>query len=103
LWLWDAYQKLIENLERAICPLNEYVKTFSAFKTENELNPDKYMKQLDDPENPMDPLALKADIARMKKLEEDLMTRIPESVNVGMFQINCKDIRNMYAAKYRDI
>jgi hypothetical protein len=85
LWLWDAYQKLIENLERAICPLNEYVQTFSAFKTENELNPDKYMKQLDDPENPMDPLALKADIARMKKLEEELMAKIPESVNVGMF------------------
>jgi dynein heavy chain len=51
----------------------------------------------------MDPLAIKVDIARMKKLEEDLMARIPESVNVGMFQINCKDIRNMYAAKYRDI
>ena len=31
------------------------------------------------------------------------MAKIPESVNVGMFQINCKDIRNMYAAKYRDI
>jgi len=103
LWLWDAYQKLIENLERAIKPLEDYVHTFEVFKVENELNPDKHMKVVDDVENPMDPIGLKHDIAKHKKLEEELMNRIPESVNVGMFQINCKDIRNMYAAKYRDI
>lgn len=54
------------------------------------------MKGLDDPDNLMEPIALKADISRMRKLEEDLCTRIPETVQVGMFQINCKDIRNMY-------
>jgi dynein heavy chain, axonemal len=102
-WLWDAQQVLIENLERAVEPLDKYVQTFAAFKEENELNPDKYMKTLDDPENPMEPAALKADIFRHRKLEEQLMAKIPESVNVGMFQINCKDIRNAYAAKYRDI
>ena len=31
------------------------------------------------------------------------MDRIPETVIVGMFQINCKDIRNIYRAKYVDI
>ena len=103
LWLWDAFEKLIVNLERAVQPLDVYVKTFDAFKSENDLNAEKYVKQLDDGEKAISPEELKQDILRMRKKELELMDRIPESVIVGMFQINCKDIRNMYAAKYREI
>jgi hypothetical protein len=38
----------------------------------------------------------------MKK-EELIKQLIPESVNVSMFQINCKDIRNFYAGKFQQI
>jgi hypothetical protein len=103
LWLWDAFEKLIVNLERAVQPLDIYVKTFEAFKAENDLNSEKYVKSLDDAEKGISPEELKQDILKMRKKELELMDRIPESVIVGMFQINCKDIRNMYAAKYRDI
>jgi len=53
LWLWDAFEKLINNLERAVQPLDQYVKTFDAFKAENDLNPDKYVKALDEGEKPI--------------------------------------------------
>ena len=51
----------------------------------------------------MDAEGLKADIARNQKLEEELKERIPESVTVSIFQINIKDIRNMYTGKYQQI
>lgn len=102
-WLWDAYELLITNIERAILPLNDYVQTFSAFDKENSLNPDKYVKELDSLENPRTPQELRADIYENMKKEEQIKALIPESVCVSMFQINCKDIRNFYAGKFQQI
>lgn len=31
------------------------------------------------------------------------MKKIPDAINVSMFMINCKDIRNFYATKYQQI
>ena len=61
-WLWEAKELLVENLERAIEPLGEYVKTFAAFEREKELNPDKYVKELDNADNPISAQELRADI-----------------------------------------
>lgn len=49
------------------------------------------------------PEKIKDDIYEHKRLEQILLNRIPESITVSMFKINCNDIRNMYAQKYRDI
>jgi len=46
---------------------------------------------------------LRADIFRLRELEEDLKTRIPLAVVVSIFTINCKDIRNDYCRKYQQI
>lgn len=102
-WLWDAFELLLSNMERAILPLNDYVQTFSAFDKENALNPDKYVKELDSVENPRTPQELRADIYENMKKEEQIKALIPDSVNVSMFQINCKDIRNFYAGKFQQI
>lgn len=102
-WLWDAYELLITNMERAILPLNDYVQTFAAFDKENALNPDKYVKELDSVDNPRTPQELRADIYENMKKEEQIKALIPDSVNVSMFQINCKDIRNFYAGKFQQI
>lgn len=59
LWLWDAFEKLIVNLERAVLPLDLYVKTFSAFQAENDLVSEKYVKALDEGEKPITPEELK--------------------------------------------
>ena len=54
-WLWEAFDELIRNLERAIIPLDEYVKTYSAFEFENQLDPDAHVSSLDDGETPITP------------------------------------------------
>mmetsp|Transcript_4719 Transcript_4719/g.3259 ORF Transcript_4719/g.3259 Transcript_4719/m.3259 type:complete len:115 (+) Transcript_4719:1026-1370(+) len=91
------------NMKRAIVPLNEYVQTFAAFEYENSLNPDKYVKDLDNPEAPISPDELRADIERKKEAEEILRSKIPEEICVSMFRISCKDIRNAYTGKYSQI
>lgn len=54
-WLWEAYAALKEALDEAVLPLSEYVQTFSQFEAENQLNVDKYVKNLDEGDEPMDP------------------------------------------------
>lgn len=102
-WLWEAYAALKEALTEAVQPLYEYVQTFSQFEAENQLNVDKYVKMLDEGDEPMDPESLRADIFNLREKEEDIKQRIPLSVTVSIFSINCKDIRNLYAGKYQSI
>lgn len=102
-WLWEAFDKLMTNMKRAIVPLNEYVQTFAAFEYENSLNPDKYLKELDAGETPISPDELRADIEKKKEAERILKSKIPEEINVSMFRISCKDIRNTYTGKYASI
>ena len=103
IWLWDAYFTIRQSLEKSIEPLYEYVKTFSKFEGENKLNPDRYVKSLDEGDTPITAEGLKNDINEHRKEEERLRDEIPESVNVSIFQINCKDIRNMYVGKHSNI
>lgn len=46
----EAYDIIKTTLEQAIEPLYDYVKTFNKFENENKLNPDKYVKSLDEGE-----------------------------------------------------
>lgn len=102
-WLWEAYDKIRQALFKAINPLGEYVQTFNQFEAENRLNPDKYVKELDERDDPIDADGLRADIYRIRELEEDLKLRIPEYVTVSVFRVNIKDIRNLYCGKYQQI
>mmetsp|Transcript_44410 Transcript_44410/g.32480 ORF Transcript_44410/g.32480 Transcript_44410/m.32480 type:complete len:84 (-) Transcript_44410:11-262(-) len=71
-WLWEAYETLKLNLERAIEPLYEYVRTFEKFEGENKLNPDKYVRSLDEGEQSITAEALKADIQAKREEEARL-------------------------------
>lgn len=92
-------------MDRAILPLNEYVETFSNFTAESQLNPDEYIRSIEElPENERwSPEKIRDDIYEHRRLEQHLLSRIPESINVSMFKIVCNDIRNMYAKKYDEI
>lgn len=103
IWLWDAYYTIKTNLERSIEPLYEYVKTFQKFEGENKLNPDRFVKSLDEGDTPITAEGLKNDMNEHRKEEERLRREIPEFVNVSIFQINCKDIRNLYVGKHTQI
>jgi len=58
---------------------------------------------MDTLENPCSPAELRADIYENMKKEEQIKQLIPENVNVSMFQINCKEIRQHYAGKFQQI
>lgn len=103
IWLWDAFFTIRKSLEKSIIPLYEYVKTFAQFEKENKLNPDRYVRALDEGDMPITAEALKADIQEHRQEEEKLRAQIPEFVTVSIFQINCKDIRNMYVGKHSNI
>lgn len=81
----------------------EYVKTFSKFEGENKLNPDKYVRALDEGETSITAEALKLDIEEHKKEEQRLKDEIPEMIIVSIFAVNCKDIRNQYVGKHSNI
>jgi hypothetical protein len=84
-WLWEAYEQIKENLEEAIKPLNEYVETFSVFENENKLNPDKYVKEMDECENPPSVEEIKADIHNHMNEEKRISDTILNNINVSIF------------------
>jgi hypothetical protein len=47
-WLWEAFDLMKKHLDKSILPLHEYVKTFGKFDGENKMNPDRYVKSLDE-------------------------------------------------------
>lgn len=61
-WLWEAFETIRASLEQAIEPLFGYLKTFEKFEKENKLNPDRFVKSLDEGEQPITPEALRQDI-----------------------------------------
>lgn len=79
------------------------MKTFAKFEGENKLNPDRYVKGLDEGENQITAEGLRNDTQEHRKEEARLKDEIPESIVVSIFQVNCKDIRNMYVGKHASI
>jgi hypothetical protein len=58
------------------------------------------MKEFDTVENPRTAAEIRADAYDNLKKAEQIKQLIPETVTVSMFLVNCKDIRNAYAAKF---
>jgi hypothetical protein len=86
IWLWDAFFKIRQSLEKSIEPLYEYVKTFSKFENENKLNPDKFVKELDkEGEGGITAEGLRKDIQEHRKEEQRLKDEIPENIVVSIF------------------
>jgi len=67
------------------------------------LNPDRFVKSLDEGDTPITAEGLKNDMNEHRKEEDRLRREIPEFVNVSIFQINCKDIPNLYVGKHSQI
>ena len=85
IWLWDSFLTIRQGLEKSIEPLYEYVKTFTKFEGENKLNPDRYVKSLDEGEQPISAEGLKNDIQEHRKEEQRLKEEIPEHIVVSIF------------------
>ena len=100
-WLWEAYETLKTALVVAIGPLEAYRQTFRQFEPEHGLDPGKYMRALEEREEPVDAEELRLDIYSKKEEEAKLKEKIPETVTVSIFSININDIRIVYSGKYQ--
>ncbi len=112
-WVWELYDLLEKELQRAIEPLQAYNKTYEKYKTLTSLNPDELIQHIGnggDKGESNGEKDLKKEIADIKKeiynymeKEEQIKKEIPESIVVSMFRINCKDVRKLYEGKYSEV
>ena len=102
-WLWDCYENILNSLSTGIEPLKQYLDTFGKFKEETQLNPDKYVRGLDDYDNPASVDEIKADIEKHKKESNRILNEIPDNVIVSYFKVNCKDIRKLFSSRHDSI
>ena len=56
------YINLRENLEKAVLPLHDYIATYDKYEKEYKLDPEAYVKQFDDDENPPEIDQLRKDV-----------------------------------------
>jgi hypothetical protein len=83
--------------------LKEFLTTFSAYEEETQLNPEKYVRGLDDFENPASVDEIKSDITKHMEEEKRIDGEIPDSLIISFFQIKCKDIKKIYMGKHSSI
>jgi hypothetical protein len=102
-WAYDEYIKLKECIARIREPLDEYVRTYDRFQKEYEFDPEKEMKAYEDPENWPEVDVLRASIIFHQNEEKRLQGEIPEEIICSIFKISTKVIRNMLAAKHKQI
>ncbi len=110
MWVWNLYEKLEQELMRAIEPLHTYLKTYEKYKALSSLNPDEHVHKRDANEGDEGDKDLRKEIQEIKKeiyefmqKEEQIKKEIPEIIVVSLFKINCKDVRKLYEGKYSEI
>lgn len=92
-WIYEAYVKLRSKINESLEPLTQYLQTFDKFKAEYKLDVEKYIKTMDDDENPPEAEALRKDVMFHRKEAERLAKEIPEQIVVSMFSVKCDSIR----------
>ena len=103
-WVWFQFMKLKEKLLEAIYPLDDYLQIYKKYETEYKLNVEEYVKsQAGDDENPPEVDALRKDIYFHLSEEKRLRGEIPDRLNVSMFNVSCREMRDALAGKHRRI
>ena len=103
MWVWKAYKKLEEEIEKVVAPMEEYLQTYEEFYEVNNLNPDTYMENYDDDENPMPIPEVRKDILKNAKEEQKILEKIPKKIINSYFQIDCRNVRNLLSQKHAKI
>lgn len=102
-WLWNASESIRNALMAGVEPLRNYLRTFERFIPESKLNVEKYILNMNDYDNPSSVDEIKADIIKHREEVKRIEREIPESINISYFQVNCKDIRKLFAGKHSSI
>lgn len=102
-WVYEAYFKLRDSLEQAIQPLDKYIHTYDKYEKEYKLDPEAYIKKLDDDDNPPEIDFLKKDVLFHQGEADRLRNEIPDFIVVSIFKISCREIRSTLALKHEKI
>jgi len=87
-WVWDLYEKFKILMERAVAPLQEYLAVFQKYKKILEIDPDKYVAELEAEDQAKSEEEIKEEVYKYMKEEEAIKESIPEEIHVSCFIIN---------------
>ena len=100
IWIWEMYNRLDNNIQKAVAPIKPYIKMFDMFKEDIHLDTAQIIKQMKDEKEKWPTLKIKEDIVKNKARGAEIQSLIPETINVSFFQINCKEFREDLSKKY---
>lgn len=100
IWVWSMYKRLEKNLLKAVEPIKPYLDQYSMFKEDLNLDPNMKIKQIKEDKEKWNVQKIKDDIVQNQQREQEILSLIPETINVSFFQINCKEFRIDLANKY---
>ena len=99
-WIYDLYWRVRTLMKRAVAPLNTYLESFEPFKHILQLNPDNYVKQIENEENPRPVEQLRDEILQIGDKIKTLQKDIPEEIHVSCFMISCEGLLAILKNKY---
>jgi dynein heavy chain len=99
-WVNDLYDQLKIDIEYALLPLDIFLKQFDNYKEILKIKPDEYLKKVESDEKPKEIEQIRDEINEFVFKEKKLRESMPESVQVGFFKVNCKEIVSLLAGKY---
>jgi hypothetical protein len=83
--------------------LEDYIRTYDRYHNEYKLDPEAFVKKLDDADNPPEIEFLRKDVVFHLADAERLKQEIPDFIVVSMFKVSCKEIRSTLAQKHQKI
>uniref|UniRef100_A0A0G4F0A6 Dynein heavy chain 1, axonemal n=1 Tax=Chromera velia CCMP2878 TaxID=1169474 RepID=A0A0G4F0A6_9ALVE len=99
----EATARLEEGLAKSIPPLQAYLELFAQYSSVLALDPPAKVKALEMEEPPVEVEEIKKKIEEHLAEEQKLLDTIPETCDVGIFQVVCRDIRKFLAGKLTQV
>ena len=105
MFVFELYERLGNALLKAKEPLNKFLNTFNQYKSDLDINPEEYVKNLDEQSTDSGNAVpvLREDILKHQRLYDQILKEINEQVHVSYFLVNCKEIRDNLLAKHQKI
>ena len=102
-WLDESYERLRNELVAAVKPLDAYRALYRQYKEEYLLSVEEERKKLEDTENPVSSQDLKRFINKHREMEKLLHTEIPKRIQVSIYMVDCKEMRDKLAEKHAEL
>lgn len=99
-WVNILYENIKTLVDSKMHCLEDYLKEFEPFKEVLKIKPEEYLKQVEAAENPKEIEVLRDEVLDYRRKETKLKESIHESVQIGMFRINCKETLKYLLNKY---